>query len=129
MVYPAKLTEHEQEDIAAQVYPLPSEVAQQMLDVIQSRIQSSQIRTNPAAVLRGIVRKYRTDPSAFDPSSGFQIAEARRRRAEADTRALAEAERRELERKQRDAARTSPESTNSRQKFLQAARAVLRECR
>jgi len=92
-----------------------------MLDVIQSRIQSSQIRTNPAAVLRGIVRKYRTDPSAFDPSSGFQIAEARRRRAEADARALAEAERRELEREQRNAARTSPEFTNARQRFLKAA--------
>ena len=121
LIYPAKLSDAEHEDIAAQVYPLPSEVAQQMLDVIQSRIQSSQIRTNPAAVLRGIVRKYRTDPSEFDPSSGFQIAEGRRRRAEANARALEEAERRELERKQRNAARTSPESTNARQRFLKAA--------
>ena len=98
LVYPAKLTEHEHEDIAAQVYPLPPEVAQQMLDVIQSRIQSSQIRTNPAAVLRGIVRKYQADASSFDPSSGFQIAEARRRRTEAKAREQAEAERRAKER-------------------------------
>ena len=121
LIFPTKLSDAEHEDIAAQVYPLPPDVAQQMLDALQAKVQSGQIRTNPAAVLRGIVRKYRTDPSAFDPSSGFQIAEARRRRAEADTRALAEAERRELERKQRNAARTSPESTNARQRFLKAA--------
>ena len=52
-----------------------------MLDVIESRIHSGQIRTNPAALLRGIIRKYQADPDAFDPSSGFQIADARRRRA------------------------------------------------
>ena len=82
LIYPAKLTETEFEDIAAQVYPLPSAVAQQMLDVVESRMQSGQIRTNPAALLRGVIRKYQADPDAFDPSSGFQIAAARRRRAE-----------------------------------------------
>lgn len=87
LTFPAKLTEREQEDITAQVYPLPTEVAQQMLDVIQARIQSGPpIRTNPAAVLRGIIRKYQADPANFDPSSGFQIAEARRRRTEAEAR-------------------------------------------
>ncbi|HCK80164.1 MAG TPA: hypothetical protein DIC59_01700, partial [Candidatus Competibacteraceae bacterium] len=45
-----------------------------------------QIKTNPAAVLRGIVRKYRADPESFDPSAGFGNAEARRRRAEAEKR-------------------------------------------
>ena len=121
LIFPTKLSDAEHEDIAAQVYPLPPDVAQQMLDALQAKVQSGQIRTNPAAVLRGIVRKYRIDPSEFDPSSGFQIAEARRRRAEADARALEEAEWRELERKQRNAARTSPESTNARQRFLKAA--------
>ena len=86
LVYPAKLTKQEQADIATQVDPLPPEIAQQMLDVIESRIHSGQIRTNPAAVLRGILRKYQADPDAFDPSSGFQIAEARRRRVEAAAR-------------------------------------------
>ena len=99
LTYPAKLTEREQEDIAAQVHPLPTEVAQQMLDVIQARIQSGPpIRTNPAAMLRGIIRKYQVDPESFDPSSGFQIAEARRRRTKADARLRAEADRRARER-------------------------------
>ena len=84
LAYPAKLTEREREDIAAQVEPLPAEVAQQMLDVIASKMQGAQIKTNPAAVLRGIVRKYRADPESFDPSAGFGNAEARRRRAEAE---------------------------------------------
>ena len=53
-----------------------------MLDVVESRIRSGQIRTNPAAVFRGILRKYRTDPNSFDPSSGFQIAAQRRRQTE-----------------------------------------------
>ena len=87
LTFPAKLTEREQEDIAAQVYSLPTEVAQQMPDVIQARIQSGPpIRTNPAAVLRGILRKYHADAGSFDPSSGFQVAENRRRRAEAEKR-------------------------------------------
>mgnify|MGYP001339344713 CR=1 FL=1 len=99
LAFPTKLTEREHEDIAAQVDPLPTEVAQQMLDVIQARLQSGPpIRTNPAAVLRGILRKYRADPASFDPSSGFQIAEARRRRAETDARLRAEAEQRARER-------------------------------
>lgn len=66
---------------------LPAEVAQQILDVIQARIQGgASIRTNPAAVLRGIVRKYHADPNSFDPSSGFHIADQRRQRAEAEAR-------------------------------------------
>ena len=123
LVYPAKLTEHEQEDIAAQVYLLPPEVAQQMLDVIQSRIQSSQIRTNPAAVLRGIVRKYQADASAFDPSSGFQIAEARRRRAEIKAREQAEAERRA---KERAAVCASPLENAVARQSIAAMREILR---
>lgn len=86
LIYPAKLTNVEYEDIAAQVNPLPPDIAQQMLDVIASRMQSGQIRTNPAALLRGVIRKYQVDPDAFDPSSGFQIADARRRRVEAAAR-------------------------------------------
>jgi len=82
LVYPAKLSDAEREDIAKQVCTLPQEVAQQMLDVVQSHIQGGQVRKNPAAVLRGIVRKYRIDPDSFDPSSGFRIAEVRRRRVE-----------------------------------------------
>lgn len=53
-----------------------------MLDVVEAKIGAGQIRTSAAAVLRGIVRKYRIDPDSFDPSSGFQIAEVRRRRVE-----------------------------------------------
>jgi hypothetical protein len=86
LTYPTQLTTTEQQDIAAQLQPLPVEIAQQMLDVIESRIHSGQIRTNPAAVLRGILRKYQADPDAFDPSSGFQIADARRRRLESAAR-------------------------------------------
>jgi len=87
LTYPSKLTEREREDIATQVRTLPTEVAQQILDVIQARIQGgASIRTNPAAVLRGIVRKYHADPDSFDPSSGFHIADQRRQRAEAEAR-------------------------------------------
>ena len=86
LIYPNQLTTTEQQDIAAQLQPLPVEIAQQMLDVVESRIHSGQIRTNPAALLRGVIRKYQADPDAFDPSSGFQIAEARRRRVEAAAR-------------------------------------------
>jgi hypothetical protein len=86
LTFPAKLTEREQEDIAAQVAPLPGDVAQQMLDVIEARIKTDQIRTNPAAVLRGIVRKYHADPASFDPSTGYHIADQRCRRAEAEAR-------------------------------------------
>ena len=87
LIYPPKLTEREREDIATQVRTLPTEIAQQILDVIQARIQGgASIRTNPAAVLRGIVRKYHADPDSFDPSSGFHIADQRRQRAEAEAR-------------------------------------------
>jgi hypothetical protein len=105
LVYPAKLTEPEREDIAAQVHTLPHEVAQQMLDVIEAKRQAGQIKTNPAAVLRGIVRKYRADPAAFDPSPGFGNAEARRRRAETEARARAEVEQRA---RAREAVQASP---------------------
>ena len=86
LIYPAKLTETEFEDITTQIDPLPPAVAQQMLDVVESRMQSGQIRTNPAALLRGVIRKYQVDPDAFDPSSGFHIADQRRHRAEAAAR-------------------------------------------
>jgi hypothetical protein len=98
LTFPAKLTEREQEDIATQIGILPAEVAQQMLDAVQAKIQNGQVKTNPAALLRGIVRKYRIDPESFDPSIGFQIAEARRRRIEAEARLRVEAERRARER-------------------------------
>ena len=98
LIFPAKLSDAEYEDIAGQLDKLPPDLAQQMLDVIQSKIHSGQIRTNPAAVFRGIVRKHQADASSFDPSSGFQIAEARRRRAEIKAREQAEAERRAKER-------------------------------
>ena len=96
--FPSKLTESEYADIATQVYLFPTEVAQQMLDVIDAKIKTGQIRTSPAAVLRGIVRKYRADPTSFDPSTGFQVADIRRRRREAEARARAEADRRAKER-------------------------------
>ena len=86
LAYPAKLTEREREDIAAQLEPLPTEIAQQMLDVVEAKICAGQIKTNAAAVLRGIARKYRQDPGNFDPSTGFQVADVRRRRAEAEKR-------------------------------------------
>lgn len=82
LIYPTKLTAQEQEDITQQICGLPAETAQQMLDVVESQIRGNQIRTNPAAVLRGILRRYRTGPHHFDPSSGFQIAAQRRRQAE-----------------------------------------------
>ncbi len=82
LIYPAKLTATEQQDIEEQLQPLPPDIAQQMLDVIESKMQSGQIRTNPAALLRGVLRRYKANPDAFDPSSGFQIADTRRRQAE-----------------------------------------------
>ena len=121
LAYPAKLTEREREDIAAQVEPLPAEVAQQMLDVIASKMQSAQIKTNPAAVLRGIVRKYRQDPASFDPSAGFQVSDIRRRREDAKARQRAEAERRE-----REAARASPAAREVVHRSIAAMKQMLR---
>ena len=121
LTYPAKLTEREREDIAAQVEPLPPQVAQQMLDVIASKMQGAQIRTNPAAVLRGIVRKYRADPESFDPSAGFQVSDIRRRREDARARQRAEAERRE-----REAARASPAAREVMHRSIAAMKQMLR---
>ena len=115
LAYPAKLTEREQEDIATQIGTLPAEVVQQMLDAVQAKIQNGQVKTNPAALLRGIVRKYRIDPESFDPSIGFQIAEARRRRAEAEARLRAEAERRARE---REAPRAAPGASEVRSRSI-----------
>lgn len=123
LVYPAKLTGPEREDIAAQVHALPREVAQQMLDVIEAKRQAGQIKTNPAAVLRGIVRKYRADPAAFDPSPGFGNAEARRRRAETEARARAEVDRRERE---REAMRVIPASREVAHKSIANLKRLLR---
>ncbi|MEI2781264.1 MAG: hypothetical protein V9H25_08360 [Candidatus Competibacter sp.] len=123
LVYPAKLTEREREDIAQQVCLLPLVIAQQMLDVIASKMQSAQIKTNPAAVLRGIVRKYRADPAAFDPSPGFGNAEARRRRAETEARARAEVDRRERE---REAMRVIPASREVAYKSIANLKRLLR---
>ena len=95
LTFPAKLTEREYHDMATVAYLLPLLIAQQMLDVVAAKMKAGQIRTNPAAVLRGIVRKYKTDPGSFDPSMGFGIAENRRRRLEEAARAEAEAEQRE----------------------------------
>jgi len=125
LVYPAKLTEPEREDIAAQIHALPREVAQQMLDVIEAKRQAGQIKTNPAAVLRGIVRKYRADPAAFDPSPGFGNAEARRRRAETEARARAEVDRRERER-ERAAMRVIPASREVAHKSIANLKRLLR---
>ena len=86
LIYPVKLTEAEHQDMAAQLALLPSEIAQQMLNVIEAKIKAAHIKTTPAAVLRGIIRKYRQDQDSFDPSIGFQIAEERRRRVENDAR-------------------------------------------
>ena len=93
LIFPAKLTEAEYSDIATQVYTLPTETAQQMLDVIAAKIKAGHIKTSPASVLRGIVRKHKADPASFDPSMGFAIADARRR-AEAEAEAQAAAEQR-----------------------------------
>ncbi len=124
LAFPTKLTEREHEDIAAQVYPLPAEVAQQMLDVIQARIQSGPpIRTNPAAVLRGILRKYHADARSFDPSSGFHVAEARRRRVETDARLRAEAEQRARE---REVPRVTPGASEVRRHSIASMLRTLR---
>ena len=123
LVFPAKLTEAEYEDIAAQVYSLPQQVAQQMLDVVEAKRQAGQIKTTPAAVLRGIVRKYRADPSSFDPSIGFAVADARRRRIEEQAQAQAEAEQREQE---REALRVSPQARESAHRSLAAIKQLLR---
>ena len=95
LAFPAKLTEREYHDMATVACLLPLLIAQQMLDVVAAKMKAGQIRTNPAAVFRGIVRKYKADPGSFDPSMGFGIAENRRRRLEEAARAEAEAEQRE----------------------------------
>ena len=115
LVYPAKLTRQEHADINGQIKLLPPRIAQQMLDVLESRMQSGQIRTNPAALLRGVIRKYQANPADFDPSPGFQIAEQRRRRAEAEAQ-LHTAARRPL---------TVKTITQSQQQGLEQQRAAL----
>ena len=123
LTYPAKLTEREREDIAAQVGTLPPKTAQQMLDVIEAKRQAGQIKTNPAAVLRGIMRKHRADSASFDPSIGFSIADARHRRAEFEARQRAEAERRERE---REASRITPAAREVAHRSLAAMKQLLR---
>jgi len=93
--------------------------------VIEAKRQAGQIKTNPAAVLRGIVRKYRADPAAFDPSPGFGNAEARRRRAETEARARAEVDRRERER-ERAAMRVIPASREVAHKSIANLKRLLR---
>ncbi|MFZ1862267.1 MAG: hypothetical protein WAV81_16635 [Candidatus Competibacter sp.] len=105
LAFPAKLTESEYADIAAQVNLLSPVIAQQMLDVIDAKIKAGQIKTSPASVLRGIIRKHKADPGSFDPSMGFAVADARRRRATAEVQARAHAQRREHE---REASRITP---------------------
>lgn len=123
LVFPAKLTEAEYQDIAAQIDPLPPEIAQQVLDVIEAKRRSGQIKTNPAAMLRGILRKYRADATSFDPSIGFAIADTRRRRIEEAAHIEAEAEQRERE---REASRITPESRESARRSLAAIKQLLR---
>ncbi len=123
LTYPAKLTEREREDIAAQVGTLPPKTAQQMLDVIEAKRQAGQIKTNPAAVLRGIMRKHRADSASFDPSTGFSIAEARHRRTEFEVRQRAEAERRQRE---REASPITPAAREVAHRSLAAMKQLLR---
>ena len=134
LIYPTKLTQQEQEDIAQQIGGLPAGTAQQMLDVLESRIRSGQIRTNPAAVLRGIVRKHQADPGAFDPSSGFQIAAQRRRQAELGVyqRQAEEAHLRRLEEATAalHAARQKPrERSEAQRRFVREAMEAIRGSR
>ncbi len=130
LIYPVKLTQREREDIVAQVHPLPTQVAQQILDVIQARMQGGvSIRTNPAAVLRGIVRKYHADPDSFDPSSGFHIADQRRQRAEAEARLHRAAEVQRIESAKRTAARSlcAPrQRLEGHRRFVETAMRTLR---
>ena len=128
LVYPAKLTEREQNDIAQQVSTLPAEIAQPMLDVIASKLHGSQIRTNAAAVLRGMVRKYRADPASFDPSPGFHVAENRRQRAEAEARlrAAEAAQRRQAEASVTPPLRRSPAESEGYRYFREMTRKILR---
>lgn len=123
LVFPAKLTEAEYQDIAAQVYPLPPEIAQQVLDVIESKRRSGQIKINPAALLRGILRKRQADPASFDPSIGFAVADSRRRRAEEITRMRAAAEQRKRE---RETLRITPQAREAAHRSLATMKAFLR---
>ena len=121
LVFPAKLTEAEYSDIAAQVYTLPAEIAQQMLDVIDAKIRAGHIKTSAASVLRGIVRKHKADPASFDPSMGFAVADARRRRAEAQAQAAAEQRERE-----REASRITPETREVAHRSIAHIKQLLR---
>ena len=94
-----------------------------MLDVVDAKIKAGQIKTSPAAVLRGIARKYHADSSSFDPSVGFQIADIRHRRAEADAQLRAEAERRARE---REAPRVAPGASEVRSRSIASMLRVLR---
>jgi hypothetical protein len=94
---------------------------------LTARIHSGQIRTNPAALLRGVIRKYQADPDAFDPSSGFHIADQRRRRAEAEARLRAAAEaRRPYETATGIPHRRSKEQRRNARKFVDEALSILR---
>ena len=123
LIFPAKLTEAEYSDIATQVYTLPTETAQQMLDVIAAKIKAGHIKTSPASVLRGIVRKHRADPNSFDPSMGFAVADARRRRAEAETQAQAAAEQRE---RVRETSRITPAARAAARQSIAHIKELLR---
>jgi hypothetical protein len=123
LVFPVKLTEAEHADITAQIKPLPTETAQQMLDVIDAKIKAGQIKISPASLLRGIKRKYQHDRSSFDPSMGFAVADARRRRAEAEAQAQAAADRRELE---REASRITPAARETAHRSLENIKRLLR---
>jgi uncharacterized lipoprotein YddW (UPF0748 family) len=105
-----------------------------MLDVLESRIRSGQIRTNPASVLRGIMRKYQADPNHFDPSSGFQIAAQRRQQAalEAHQRQVEETRLNQLEEgaAMARAARQAPRGRSEGQRrFVEGAMHALRGVR
>ena len=128
LVYPAKLTEREQDDIAQQVSTLSAEIAQPMLDVIEAKIKAAQIKTNPAAVLRGMMRKYQAAPASFDPSPGLHIAEARHRRAaaEARLREAQAAQRRQFEARAALPPRCRPAESEGYRLFVETTRQILR---
>ena len=92
-----------------------------MLDVVAAKIAAGQIKTNPAALLRGILRKRRQDPASFDPSVGFGIAAARCRHVESDARA--EARRRDLA---REMSPITPAAREAAHRSIAAMKAIIR---
>lgn len=81
--YPSGLTAVERKEAEARLTGLSAELAQQLLDELSSRMGGRNIRTNPLAYLRGLIK--RAHAGTFAPEASPRSTEGRRRRTRAHT--------------------------------------------